>query len=217
MEIASGQHLASGSITKFQPLVILLFLFSVFLTACGGGASSGDSAPAATSASTDTTTGGSSGGSGSGSGDTTRPSVTINSPVTSASYISLNSTISLGGTASDNVGVAQVTWSNSLGGSGSASGTGSWSVGSITLQNGTNTITVTARDAAGNTGTDTLSVTYSSGSGGSGGGSGHHPDRHRWPVRGGYRRLRENRAAARRGFPPPRTRRCRLKAASNHR
>jgi hypothetical protein len=165
MEIASGQHLASGSVTKFQPLVILLFLFSVFLTACGGGASSGDSTPAATSASTDTTTGGSSGDSGSGSGDTTRPSVTINSPVTSASYISLNSTISLGGTASDNVGVAQVTWSNSLGGSGTASGTGSWSVGSITLQNGTNTITVTARDAAGNTGIDTLIVTYSGSSG----------------------------------------------------
>jgi hypothetical protein len=161
MEIASGQHLASGSVTKFQPLVILLFLFSVFLTACGGGASSGDSAPAATSTSTNTTTGGSSGGSGSGSVDTTRPSVTINSPVTSASYTSLNSTMSLGGVASDNVGVTQVTWSNSLGGSGTASGTGSWNVGSITLQNGTNTITVTARDAAGNTGIDTLIVTYS--------------------------------------------------------
>ncbi len=164
METISGPRLASSSITAFQPLVILLFVFAVLLTACGGGASGGDSAPATSSTSTTTggSSGGSSGGSGGGSADTTRPSVTINSPVSSASYTSLNSTVSLAGAAADNVGVTQVTWSNSLGGGGTASGTGSWSVGSITLQNGINVITVTARDAAGNTGTDTLSVTYSS-------------------------------------------------------
>jgi hypothetical protein len=56
--------------------------------------------------------------------------------------------------------VTQVTWSNDRGGSGTASGTTSWTVSGITLQSGANVLTVTARDAAGNTGTDTLTVTY---------------------------------------------------------
>ena len=68
--------------------------------------------------------------------------------------------LSLGGTASDNVGVTQVTWSNDRGGSGTASGTTRWSVSGIALQTGQNVLTVTARDAAGNTATDQLTVTY---------------------------------------------------------
>jgi subtilase family serine protease len=61
----------------------------------------------------------------------------------------------------DNIGVTEVNWSNDRGGSGTATGTTSWSVSGITLQIGTNVITVTARDAANNTGTDTLTITYS--------------------------------------------------------
>jgi hypothetical protein len=95
-----------------------------------------------------------------GSLDTTAPSIAINSPTTSATYSSSSGTISLAGTASDDIAVSQVTWANDRGGSGTASGTGSWSA-SITLQSGTNVITVTARDAAGNISTDSLSVTYS--------------------------------------------------------
>lgn len=161
METISGPRFASSSITTFQPLAILLFVFTVLLTACGGGASDGNSSsPATTSASTST------GGTSGGTGDTTRPTVTITSPTSSASYAAPGNSLSLAGTASDNVSVTQVTWSNTLGGSGTASGTGSWSVGGITLQNGTNTITVTARDAAGNTGIDTLIVSYNSSSSG---------------------------------------------------
>lgn len=162
METISVPRLASSSISAFQPLVILVFILSLLLSACGGGASEGGSNPVANSSGT--TTGGSSGGSGGSSGDTARPTVTINSPTSSSTYTAPGNTISLAGSASDNTGVTQVTWSNSLGGSGTASGTGSWSAGSITLQNGTNTITVTARDAAGNTGIDTLIVSYISGS-----------------------------------------------------
>src|SRR4029077_15104378 len=66
------------------------------------------------------------------------------------------------GTAADNVGVTQVTWANSRGGSGIATGTTSWSASGIALQAGTNVVTVTARDAAGNTGTAILTVTYNS-------------------------------------------------------
>ena len=49
---------------------------------------------------------------------------------------------------------------NDRGGSGTATGTTSWSVSGIALLSGSNVLTVTARDAAGNTSTDTLTVTY---------------------------------------------------------
>ena len=91
--------------------------------------------------------------------DTTPPSVVISSPTGEAGYTSTSTNLSLIGTASDNVGVTSVSWVNSRGGSGSATGTTSWSVPSVGLQTGTNVITITARDAAGNAGTDILTVT----------------------------------------------------------
>ena len=94
-------------------------------------------------------------------GDTTRPTVAIATPTTAATYSTTSSTINLTGTAADNVGVTQVTWANDRGGSGVASGTTSWAISSIPLVSGSNIITVTARDAAGNTGIDTLTVSYS--------------------------------------------------------
>ena len=92
--------------------------------------------------------------------DTTDPSISITSPTSSSTYATSSSSITIGGSASDNVGVTQVTWSNNRGGSGTASGTTSWSNSGITLYSGTNILTVTARDAAGNTSSDTLTVTY---------------------------------------------------------
>ena len=92
--------------------------------------------------------------------DTQDPTATITNPTSSSSYDTSSSTITLGGSASDNVGVTQVSWVNSRGGSGTASGTSSWSASSITLQSGANIITVTARDAANNTGSDRITVTY---------------------------------------------------------
>ena len=56
--------------------------------------------------------------------------------------------------------MTQVTWVNDRGGSGTASGTTAWSVSGIVLVSGANVLTVTARDAAGNTSTDILTVTY---------------------------------------------------------
>src|SRR5213593_3111302 len=88
------------------------------------------------------------------------PKVTITAPTSSPTFTTNTSPLTIGGSASDNVGVTQVTWSNSRGGSGTATGTTSWSAGGITLQSGTNVLSVTARDAAGNTRTDTLTVTY---------------------------------------------------------
>ena len=97
--------------------------------------------------------------------DSTQPTVAITSPTTAPTFTAATSPITLGGTASDTIGVTQVTWSNSQGGSGTASGTTSWSASGIALQAGTNVLTVTARDAAGNTATATLTVAYTPPSG----------------------------------------------------
>jgi hypothetical protein len=96
--------------------------------------------------------------------DTSAPSVTVAGPTSAATYAASTATLVLSGTSADNVGVTQVTWLNSRGGSGTAAGTTNWSVASVTLQSGANVITVTARDAAGNTATDVITVTYAASS-----------------------------------------------------
>jgi hypothetical protein len=94
-------------------------------------------------------------------GDTTGPTVTITSPTANSTLVTGNTSLTLAGTASDNVGVTQVTWSNSRGGSGVASGTTNWTTGTIPLLSGLNILTVTARDAPNNAASDTLRVTRS--------------------------------------------------------
>ncbi|OGR49910.1 MAG: hypothetical protein A2X37_12025 [Elusimicrobia bacterium GWA2_66_18] len=95
------------------------------------------------------------------SGDTTAPSVSITSPTTSATYSTTTDTIPLSGTSSDNIGISAVSWTNSANStSGTASGTTSWSVAGIALVSGNNAITVTAKDAVGNSSSDTIAVTY---------------------------------------------------------
>jgi len=99
---------------------------------------------------------------GSGAGAvTTSPTVTITSPTSSPTYTATGSSLTLQGTASDNVGVTQVTWANSRGGSGTATGTSSWTASAIALQLGSNVLAVTARNAAGNTKTAGLTVALS--------------------------------------------------------
>lgn len=95
-----------------------------------------------------------------GEADTTDPTCTITSPTSSSTHETSSSSLGLGGTASDNVGVTSVTWSCDVCGSGAASGTTEWTITGITLQEGDNVITVTAHDAATNTGQDVITVTY---------------------------------------------------------
>jgi hypothetical protein len=90
--------------------------------------------------------------------DTTAPTVTITSPTAEPSFTTSASSVTLAGTASDNVGVVVVSWVSSRGGGGTAAGTVTWSVPSIPLQRGTNRITVTAQDAVGLTQSDVLTV-----------------------------------------------------------
>src|SRR5439155_1073475 len=91
--------------------------------------------------------------------DATPPTVAITSPTFGASFNTSNALLTLGGTAADNVGVTQVTWANSRGGGGTATGTTSWAASGIGLQPGTNVLTVTAHDAVGNTTAASLTVT----------------------------------------------------------
>jgi hypothetical protein len=115
-------------------------------TGTGAGTSAGTGGNPGTPT-TSTGTGATNSGAGSGT-DTVPPAVTIVSP--GSSMVSANSAnISMSGTASDNVGVASVGWITSTGGSGTATGTTSWSA-LVPLLIGNNTVTVRAYDAAGN-------------------------------------------------------------------
>jgi Matrixin/Glucodextranase, domain B len=89
-------------------------------------------------------------------GDTTPPSLQIKSPGFTIGSTTV-SNIAISGTASDNVAVTAVKWTNSTGDAGVAAGTASWSA-NIPLLVGTNVITVRAYDAAGNSAWRSLTV-----------------------------------------------------------
>jgi hypothetical protein len=88
--------------------------------------------------------------------DTTRPSLSIVSP--GFTIVSTSSaTITISGTASDNVAVTAVKWTTSNGDAGAASGTTKWSA-TVPLLVGNNVITIRAYDAAGNSGWRAITV-----------------------------------------------------------
>lgn len=102
-----------------------------------------------------------------GAGDSTLPTIAITAPSGNVTVNSPNYTL-FAGTAADNVGVTSVTWSNSTGGTGTATGTTSWSIPTITLQPGDNIISIQSRDAAGNLSlAATRTITYNPPSSGS--------------------------------------------------
>ena len=68
-------------------------------------------------------------------------------------------TLAVQGFAVDNVGVASIAWSNSAGGSGTATIANPFTIPAIPLVAGVNRITIQAADAAGNFGTALLTVT----------------------------------------------------------
>ena len=93
--------------------------------------------------------------------DTTPPVVTITGPTSAATYATATTPLTLErdglGQRRGDAGHAGRTIGAE---SGTATGTTSWTVSGIALLSGANVLTVTARDAAGNTSTDTLTVTY---------------------------------------------------------
>ena len=93
--------------------------------------------------------------------ETVIPTIQITTPTSNPTYSTDQPTINISGTASDNVGVSEVTWVNrSTGTTRTAAGTASWAANGISLNKGSNVISVTAKDAAGNKGTATLTVMY---------------------------------------------------------
>ena len=80
--------------------------------------------------------------------DNTAPSIQILSPGFTIASTSA-AAITISGSASDNIGVTAVKWSDAFGDTGNATGTTSWSL-SAPLLVGTNLIAVRAYDAAGN-------------------------------------------------------------------
>jgi hypothetical protein len=81
--------------------------------------------------------------------DTTPPTLSIENP-NREWVLTFQSQIKIAGTADDDQQVAKVLWENNRGGSGEATGTTQWGIESVSLYRGSNTITITAIDAAGN-------------------------------------------------------------------
>jgi hypothetical protein len=99
--------------------------------------------------------------------DTTPPNVKITGPTTADTYATSSSTLLMSGTASDTVGLATVAWSTDALGvvpaSGNCMGTTSWTIdplNPIPLALGSQNVTITATDKAGNQTTATLAVLY---------------------------------------------------------
>jgi hypothetical protein len=95
--------------------------------------------------------------------DNTPPTVTITSPTPNPTFDTSSSPITLMGSASDNVGVTSVMWTNDRGGTANCAGTTAWTCSNIALLSGPNVLTIRAVDAVTNAGTDTLTVTLTSG------------------------------------------------------
>ena len=66
--------------------------------------------------------------------DAKAPTVTITAPTSASTMTATTSTITLAGTATDDAAVASVTWTNNLGGSGTATGTTNWSAAGVPIK-----------------------------------------------------------------------------------
>ena len=88
--------------------------------------------------------------------DAVPPTLSIQSPSSTIVQTS-QAVMTVTGLASDNVGVAKVTWQNAVMGSGKATGTTNWSA-AIPIYPGTNTLILRAYDAAGNSSWRSITV-----------------------------------------------------------
>ncbi len=141
---ASGVAAGSAAAWSIANIALAVGANTITVTASAGG--SQVSKPVIVTRQTVSTTGPGTGG----STDTTPPSLTITSPASGTLSTTAASAI-IAGTASDNVGVALVSWATNFGSAGVASGTTVWSA-AIPLIVGNNSVTVRAADAAGNIG-----------------------------------------------------------------
>lgn len=141
---ASGVAVGSAAAWSIANIPLAVGANTIIVTASAGGSQISKSV--AVTRQTVSTTGSGSGG----STDTTPPSLTFTSPA-SGTLSTTASSVIISGVASDNVGVALVSWATNFGQAGVATGTTAWSA-AIPLIVGNNSVTVRAVDAAGNIG-----------------------------------------------------------------
>ena len=84
--------------------------------------------------------------------------VTITTPAVGGTLETPDETVTLAGTADSNTEVVSVSWTNDQGGEGEASGGETWNTGTIPLEIGENTITISAKNRAGETGSRTVMI-----------------------------------------------------------
>lgn len=90
--------------------------------------------------------------------DLVSPTIAVTEPNPNTTSNDILGSIIARGTATDNGALSSITWSNNRGGSGTATGTTSWTINPLPLASGLNTITVTATDTAGNVARASFSV-----------------------------------------------------------
>jgi hypothetical protein len=91
--------------------------------------------------------------------DAAAPTIAIISPTSDPTFSTDAWSVDIGGTASDDVGLASVTYSLNGGAAIACTGTTTWTAEGVALTPGTNAIVVTATDVASRTSTATLTVT----------------------------------------------------------
>jgi hypothetical protein len=92
--------------------------------------------------------------------ETVAPSIVIDTPTTGPTFTSVAQSVTVAGTAADNVGVVSVTWKNmATGVTGIAFGTTAWNA-QIPLAIGANLINVTALDDVGNSIQASITISY---------------------------------------------------------
>ncbi len=89
---------------------------------------------------------------------TSTSAITITSPTSQPTFAATQNTINLAGTAPSNT--TEVVWATDQGVVGQATGTINWTANGIVLRNGSNRITVTARDGAGNQSSVAITAVY---------------------------------------------------------
>lgn len=142
---ASGVAAGSASAWSIANIALSVGVNTIVVTASSGGSQVSKSVIV-----TRQTVSSTGPGTGGGGTDTTPPGLAITSP-SSATMSTTAASVTIAGTASDNVGVALVSWATNFGAAGIASGTTAWSA-VIPLIVGNNSVTVRAADAAGNVG-----------------------------------------------------------------
>jgi hypothetical protein len=73
--------------------------------------------------------------------DTRAPVIAIAAPTSAAAFNTNESVLSVAGAANDDSSIAEVTWSIAQGRSGTATGTTAWSIASLPMRVGLNTLT----------------------------------------------------------------------------